>query len=206
MPPSDSADERRGLRQGPGDSSDIAGERVGAVVPVDGPVAVTVTAQVDAVGAPPPGDQRPGGGVPGVAGLPAAMEQHDGWVPGVARQVGRQLDAIDPGEAHSSGRGDDGSSLAWLRLQRRRFLPRIKTLGIGCGRIAGAVSLSTDDDSRGLRMVWRYSVARSSKSHFDPHHGAGGHASPRAVPDRRRSHTRPNPCLKRSTPCAAPLG
>ena len=43
------AHEHRRLRQGLGDGVDVAGEGLGAVVAVVGPVALAVTAQVDAV-------------------------------------------------------------------------------------------------------------------------------------------------------------
>ena len=75
------ADERWGwrfrARQRPRDGPHVVGEGVEAVVAVGRPGAVAVAAQVDRVGAPCASEHRERR-APGVAGLPAAVEQHDG--------------------------------------------------------------------------------------------------------------------------------
>ena len=90
-------DQRRRLGHRPSDRPDVAGEPVDRVVPVGGPVAVAVTAQVDRVGVPVLGEclQR---GAPGMAGLAPTVQEDDGRGGGVARLIGDEGQAIGAGE------------------------------------------------------------------------------------------------------------
>ena len=100
------AHERRWRRQTAADGDHVRCEGVDGVVAVGRPAAVAVTAQVDRMGPPALAEhteRRP----PGVAGLAAAVQQHDGRRPRITLDVGRQGQPIGAREFDRAHPCDD---------------------------------------------------------------------------------------------------
>ena len=88
------ADERRALWQRGGDGEHVTREGAHAVVAVGCPLAVAVAAQVDRQRVSTAGREGVAGGAPRVAGLAAAVQQHDRRVRRVAVRGRRELEVV----------------------------------------------------------------------------------------------------------------
>src|SRR5579884_3387418 len=99
-PPKRRADQHGWRFELGGQRPDVGREGVEPVVTVLGPVALTVTAEVDGQGPPSPLPQQPPGRTPGMARLAATVQQHHRPRPGRPEGVGTQPDAAGAGKLH----------------------------------------------------------------------------------------------------------